>query len=169
MYYRCHFKHRRPTMDKSMPRINSVEAIKSFYVNWRKAFNDGWKLMNGLIAPPSDHEACCWSAHWYQTKSGLLVPHWFPDYYTISDEEYLLEIDEPLEIQMLAENPENLESILMVKADFPENSIQTVKSTENTIINSFPLETLIDTLSITELMYLILKKIYHNIPFWRKK
>lgn len=85
-------------MNTGRIRVPEWEAVKSFYINWDKALNDGWIISDGMVIPPVGHKARDWCAYWYPTKSGIRVPSWFKDFYPINDDEYLQNVEEPIEI-----------------------------------------------------------------------
>jgi hypothetical protein len=61
-------------------------VITSFKKNWQKARNDGWKIDNDYFYPSKDHIAVknAWAAIHYKTDYGIIVPHWFVQFYPLA-------------------------------------------------------------------------------------
>ena len=62
-----------------------TKALASFNKYWTKAQKDGWRLNvhfdRKVVQPPPGHRAKDWGGYYFETENGIIVPHWFADFY----------------------------------------------------------------------------------------
>lgn len=70
----------------------SIHLFNSYYRNSDKAEKDGWKVIDGKLMPPENHEASKRTPDFYKKKFGVEIPNYFIEYYPL-EEEYVHECD----------------------------------------------------------------------------